>query len=71
MAIPPAVGEDWVEAQKAFNEGALKAAAVMCRTVLYGILLDKRCREHPLHEGIAELVAQARLPRWSSNGWGR
>jgi hypothetical protein len=62
-AIPPAVGEDWVEAQKAFNEGAFKAAAVMCRRVLYGVLLHKKCKEHPLHEGIAELVAQARLPQ--------
>jgi hypothetical protein len=62
-AIPIAVGEDWVEAQKAFNEGAIKGAAVMCRRVLYGVLLDKKCKEHPLHDGIAELVAQARLPQ--------
>jgi hypothetical protein len=56
-------GADWVEAQKTFDEGALKAAAVMCRSVLYGVLLHKKCKEHPLHEGIAELVAQARLPQ--------
>lgn len=62
QAIPAPVAEDWVEAQKAFEAGAVKAAAVMCRRVLYGILLDKRCKEHPLHEGIAELVQQARLP---------
>ena len=35
----------------------------MCRRVLYGILLDKKCREHPLHEGIQELVNLARLPQ--------
>jgi hypothetical protein len=62
-SIPAPVAEDWIEAQKAFNEGAVKAAAVMCRRVLYGVLLDKKCKEHPLHEGIAELVAQARLPQ--------
>jgi Domain of unknown function (DUF4145) len=61
-SIPVPVAEDWIEAQKAFNENAVKAAAVMCRRVLYGVLLDKKCKEHPLHEGIAELVAQARLP---------
>jgi hypothetical protein len=61
-SIPAPVAEDWIEAQKAFNENAVKAAAVMCRRVLYGVLLDKKCKEHPLHEGIAELVAQARLP---------
>ena len=62
-AIPPAVSEDWVEAQKAFEVGAVKAAAVMCRRVLYGVLLDKKCREHPLQEGINELVNLARLPQ--------
>jgi hypothetical protein len=62
-SIPGPVAEDWIEAQKAFNENAVKAAAVMCRRVLYGVLLDKKCKEHPLHEGIAELVAQARLPQ--------
>jgi Domain of unknown function (DUF4145) len=61
-SIPAPVADDWIEAQKAFNENAVKAAAVMCRRVLYGVLLDKKCKEHPLHEGIAELVAQARLP---------
>lgn len=62
-SIPVHVKEDWIEAQKAFDEGAVKAAAVMCRRVLYGVLLDKKCKEHPLHEGITELVAQARLPQ--------
>jgi hypothetical protein len=62
-SIPLPVAEDWIEAQKAFNESAVKAAAVMCRRVLYGVLLDKKCKEHPLHEGITELVAQARLPQ--------
>jgi hypothetical protein len=62
QAIPAPVAEDWVEAQKAFRAGAVKAAAVMCRRVLYGILLDKKCKEHPLHEGLKELVQRARLP---------
>lgn len=51
-----------MEAQKAFEVGATKAAAVMCRRVLYGVLLDKQCKEHPLHEGLQELGQQARLP---------
>jgi hypothetical protein len=62
-SVPPPIAEDWIEAQKTFNEGAVKAAAVMCRRVLYGVLLDKKCKEHPLHEGIKELAAQARLPQ--------
>jgi hypothetical protein len=61
-SIPVPVAEDWIEAQAAFNENAVKAAAVMCRRVLYGVLLDKGCKEHPLHSGIADLVAKARLP---------
>src|ERR1700686_3539435 len=35
-AFPKPIGEDWTEAQKAFNVNAVKAAAVMCRRVLYG-----------------------------------
>jgi Domain of unknown function (DUF4145) len=62
-AIPQAVAQDWVEAQKAFEVGAVKAAAVMCRRVLYGILLDKNCKEHPLREGLHELAGHARLPQ--------
>src|ERR1700691_4120667 len=63
VSIQAAIAEDWIEAQKAFGENAVKAAAVMCRRVLYGVLLDKKCKEHPLREGIAQLVAQARLPQ--------
>lgn len=62
-AIPASIAEDWIEAQKAFAAGAPKAAAVMCRRVLYGILLDKKCKEHPLHEGLEELAQKERLPR--------
>ncbi len=61
--MPGPIGEDWIEAQRAFNAEAIKAAAVMCRRVLYGILLDKGCKEHPLHEGLQELVAKERFPR--------
>lgn len=61
-AIPPAVGGDWTEAQKAYEASAIKAAAVMCRRVLYGVLLDKKCKEHPLHEGIKELCEREKLP---------
>ncbi len=61
-AVPKAIAEDWTEAQKAMEAGALKAAAVMCRRVLYGAILDKKCKEHPLHEGLKELIEGQRLP---------
>src|SRR5580704_11543318 len=38
-SIPPPVANDWIEAQKTFNVGATKAAATMCRRVLYGVML--------------------------------
>jgi Domain of unknown function (DUF4145) len=41
---------------------AVKAAAVMARRVLYGVLLDKGCKLNPLHEGIKDLIAKQRLP---------
>jgi hypothetical protein len=63
QGIPKPIGEDWVEAQKAFESGAPKAAAVMCRRVLYGILLAKGVKEHPLHDALEELARQARLPQ--------
>jgi len=50
-AVPVHISTDWAEAQKAFGVGAVKAAAVMCRRVLYGAILDKGCKEKPLHEG--------------------
>ena len=62
-SIPQPVAEDWIEAQKAFGVGAAKSAAVMCRRVLYGILLDKKCKEHPLYEGLQQLAMQERLPQ--------
>jgi Domain of unknown function (DUF4145) len=61
-SIPKSVGNDWVEALKAMNVGAITAAAVMCRRVLYGVILDMKCKEHPLQEGIAELAAKIRPP---------
>ena len=67
-SIPSGIGEDWVEAQKAFEVGATKAAAVMCRRVLYGILLEKHCKEHPLHEALKELAQTERLPK-VVEGW--
>jgi len=62
QAIPKAVAADWIEAQKALSVGAIKAAAVMCRRVLYGVLLDKKCKEHPLHQGIEELIQKENMP---------
>lgn len=62
QSIPKPIGDDWIEAQVAYSNSAPKAAAVMCRRVLYGVLLEKKCKEHPLHEGISELLAKERLP---------
>lgn len=62
-SLPAPIAEDWVDAQKVFGVEAVKAAAVMCRRILYGVLLEKKCKEHPLHEGIAELLSKVRLPQ--------
>lgn len=61
-AIPSPIVEDWQEAQKALAISATKAAAVMARRVLYGVLLDQKCKEHPMHEGLKELIDKVRLP---------
>lgn len=61
-AIPPAISEDWAETQRAMQASAPKAAAMMLRRVMYGVLLDKGCKEHPLHEGMKELIDEQRLP---------
>ena len=61
-AVPKHIADDWKEAQTVMEAGALKAAAVMCRRVLYGVILDKKCKEHPLHEGLQQLIANERLP---------
>lgn len=63
IAIPPAIAEDWVEAQRAFAANAPKASAVMCRRMLYGVLLERKCKEHPLHESLKQLAEQERLPK--------
>jgi hypothetical protein len=60
--VPKHIAEDWTEAQKAMEAGARKAAAVMCRRVLYGAILDKKCKEHPLNEGLKQLIQEQRLP---------
>jgi hypothetical protein len=61
-AVPKHISDDWTEAQKAMEAGAPKAAAVMCRRVLYGAILDKKCKEHPLNEGLKQLIESQRLP---------
>ena len=67
-SIPPSIAEDWLEGLKSLNASAPKAAAVMFRRVLYGVLIDKHCPLHPIHDGLKKLVAQERLPaifdRW-------
>ena len=61
-SIPNPIAKDWIEAQKCFNVGATKATAMMCRRILYGVLLDKKCPYHPLHAGIQQLCSRERLP---------
>jgi hypothetical protein len=61
-SIPVTIAEDWKEAQKSFQIRAPKASAVMCRRVLYGVLLEQGCKEHPLHEAVADLITKRRLP---------
>ncbi len=61
-AVPKYIADDWTEAQKVMEAGAPKAAAVMCRRVLYDAILDKKCKEHPLNEGLKQLIKEQRLP---------
>ena len=44
------------------QSSAPKATAVMLRRVLYGVLLDKKCKLHPLKAGLGQLIATCRLP---------
>ena len=34
----------------------------MCRRVLYGVLLNKKCPLQPLKDGVKQLITQERLP---------
>jgi hypothetical protein len=61
-SVPTQIADDWTEAQKAKHADAPKAAAVMFRRVLYGVLIDKGCKLHPLREGLTELIQGQRLP---------
>ena len=61
-SIPTAIAEDWREALRALGASAPKAAAVMFRRVLYGVLIDKNCTLHPLRTGLEQLIAHQRLP---------
>jgi hypothetical protein len=42
--------------------GAVKAAAVMCRRVLYDVLIDKKCKLKPLKDGARQFITENRLP---------
>jgi hypothetical protein len=61
-AVPVKIAADWEEAQRAAEAGAFKAAAVMLRRILYGVLLDKKCTLVPLQQGLQELIDDQRLP---------
>lgn len=61
-SIPASIADDWAEAQRTMQASAPKAAAVMLRRVLYGVLIDKKCKLHPLHEGLTALITSCRLP---------
>jgi hypothetical protein len=60
--VPTNIADDWAEAQRTMQASAPKAAAVMLRRVLYGVLIDKGCKLHPLHEGLIALITTCRLP---------
>jgi Domain of unknown function (DUF4145) len=61
-SLPAQIADDWIEAQKAMEAGAPKAAAVMFRRVLYSVLMDKGCKLHPLRDGLTDLIQGQRLP---------
>jgi hypothetical protein len=61
-SIPANIADDWAEALRTMQASAPKATAVMLRRVLYGVLIDKSCKLHPLHEGLTTLIATCRLP---------
>jgi hypothetical protein len=61
-SVPVEIADDWLEAQRSLAAGNPKAAAVMLRRVLYGGLMDKGCKLHPLREGMQDLITGQRLP---------
>jgi hypothetical protein len=61
-SVPAEIADDWLEAQRSLAGGNPKAAAVMLRRVLYGVLLDKGCKLHPLREGMQDIITGQRLP---------
>lgn len=62
-SIPTEIAEDWLETQRSFAAENPKATAMMVRRVLYGILIDKKCKTlRPLKDGVQELITGQRLP---------
>lgn len=61
-SLPVNIADDWAEAQRTMQASAPKATAVMLRRVLYGVLIEKGCKLHPLHEGLRTLITTCRLP---------
>jgi hypothetical protein len=61
-SVPTEIADDWLEAQRSLAGGNPKAAAVMLRRVLYGVLINKACRLHPLRDGMQDLITGQRLP---------
>lgn len=61
-SIPAPIADDWEEGQTVLEAGAMKAAAVMFRRVLYGALNEKGCTLQPFHKGLKELITKYRLP---------
>jgi Domain of unknown function (DUF4145) len=61
-SVPTEIADDWLEAQRSLAGGNPKAAAVMLRRVLYGVLMDKGCKLHPLRDGMQDLITGQRLP---------
>lgn len=62
LSLPANIADDWREAQQTLQSGNPKAAAVMLRRVLYGVLIDKGCKLKPLKAGVQDLITLLRLP---------
>jgi hypothetical protein len=61
-SVPLEIANDWMEAQRVMVALAPKAAAVMFRRVLNGVLIDNDCKLHPLKQGVEQLIQSQRLP---------
>ncbi|WP_131816787.1 DUF4145 domain-containing protein [Nocardia salmonicida] len=60
-AVPPALRDEFEEAQKCFDSKAYRATLVMVRRTLEGTCADQGSTKKTLAEGLKELQAQGRI----------